>query len=581
MKECLDIFESCYTQEGDHLITDTYVPAPGTYLLVNTKGNVIKKMEIPKAKEFEPLRSEFETFVNKDYTSKLVAMNKPIDKRKVVHSNNLYTFWVKKDSLKPDEKGKTKLTPDIIDGYYALLKQPEEKYKSKKKSLELYKKMEEKLGIPDPGVIEANKKWILDHIFTLLDDLEIEKDKNYLKVFFEASDEVYERESERYLIPNIYNTTEYNQEINSKVIGLPNDNMGMNSKKPFLENKSRKNVIPYLIDTHDVLMQKKFFDFLENQVSMKKTNAYIGRDTSGKPSVSVITDRENQRTSFSGIYLRLKKGMEVEIHDVDQITNYQEEIEPVKMVPIIPVPPTMDPTLDYGQEILRLSDLKEAINQVFFKKFLTTNYFSEPKDIGLKDPKIKEILLQTRRGYFNWFMKGDVQSIKPLFEKSTLALLIHTLALGDNYRSVEQFNLRAAVKTYLKGGKPMNEEQGEMMYEELDQMMQQDLSKKIVDEDLYYFACGQMARYLLNLSKTSQKNYSMVNPILNVKTDQLMRQKLLWLFKKYNYAIIENARFDHLWAMIASSGRGDQAINQEMFLMGYMYANVLYKKTGK
>ena len=37
MKECLDIFESCYTQEGDHLITDTYVPAPGTYLLVNTK----------------------------------------------------------------------------------------------------------------------------------------------------------------------------------------------------------------------------------------------------------------------------------------------------------------------------------------------------------------------------------------------------------------------------------------------------------------------------------------------------------------------------------------------------------------
>ena len=57
-----------------------------------------------------------------DYHSKLISMNKPIDSKKVIHSNNYLAFAVKKESIVTG-----KLTEVIIDNYYDTLKNPLEK----------------------------------------------------------------------------------------------------------------------------------------------------------------------------------------------------------------------------------------------------------------------------------------------------------------------------------------------------------------------------------------------------------------------------------------------------------------------
>ena len=49
-------------------------------------------------------------------------MNKPIDSKKVIHSNNYLAFAVKKESIVTG-----KLTEVIIDNYYDTLKNPLEK----------------------------------------------------------------------------------------------------------------------------------------------------------------------------------------------------------------------------------------------------------------------------------------------------------------------------------------------------------------------------------------------------------------------------------------------------------------------
>ena len=51
----------------------------------------------------------------------------------------------------------------------------------------------------------------------------------------EKTKEIYKIESERYLIPNINNNNNFNMEFEKGIVGLPNDNMGMNSKKPYLD----------------------------------------------------------------------------------------------------------------------------------------------------------------------------------------------------------------------------------------------------------------------------------------------------------------------------------------------------------
>ncbi len=46
LKECLDVFKKIYEEKGESLILDTYVPAEGSYVLVDRNGEVIKEIKI-------------------------------------------------------------------------------------------------------------------------------------------------------------------------------------------------------------------------------------------------------------------------------------------------------------------------------------------------------------------------------------------------------------------------------------------------------------------------------------------------------------------------------------------------------
>ena len=66
----------------------------------------------------------------------------------------------------------------------------------------------------------------------------------------------YKNESEIYLSLKIFNDIKYNKNLDDNIFGLSNGNMGLNSKKPFLENKSRKLSIPFLINSENALLLK-------------------------------------------------------------------------------------------------------------------------------------------------------------------------------------------------------------------------------------------------------------------------------------------------------------------------------------
>ena len=55
-----------------------------------------------------------------DYHSRLVSMDKPIDPKKVIHSNSYLSFWVKQENL-----SNGKLSQEAIDRYFDVLESPE------------------------------------------------------------------------------------------------------------------------------------------------------------------------------------------------------------------------------------------------------------------------------------------------------------------------------------------------------------------------------------------------------------------------------------------------------------------------
>ena len=323
--------EYIYSNFGETLeerILDNYIPIDGTYIIVKPDENGQLKEAYradiifdKKLKKVDTTIEKFKLLCKMDYNSKLIDMNKPIDGKKVIHSNNYLSFFVKKESLKPDEKtGQTKLNQERIDEYYRVLSNLEEKYAKKgKQSLELYKNVEKEIGEVDLEKLSKVKAWIDENIFNLDIDL---KQKNYLKIFFLFNEDDFYKEGKRYLIPNIYNNNDYNLETKENILGLPNDNMGLNSKKPYLENKTRSVVYPYLINQEEVLKQKKVFDFLFNLASQGKNNIYLNDS-----EIFAIKDGELLDSDFTGNYIRIKKGKECEIHDFDMISSYSHKLK--------------------------------------------------------------------------------------------------------------------------------------------------------------------------------------------------------------------------------------------------------------
>ena len=596
-KECLDVFLEMLKHE-DNLILKGYIPADGSYVIVKNDGTV-KNADIKFDKKTRNLNCTDDTLLNDicfyDYHSKLISMNKPIDIKKVIHSNNYLAFAVKKESIT------TKLTEAIIDNYYDTLKNPlEKKYKKSKEASKIYQKFEEDHGVVNITLLEKCRSWIKQHIFSIdkLVNVDLEK-KEYLKIFFEVFEtneednkknkELFIQEDNRYIYPNIYNNNYYNVEVDGKIQGIPDNNMGMNAKKPFLSIKTRKNPASYLLDGDTALLQKQFFEYLMNFATNGKNNVYV--DTINN-KIEAYGDKE-ERKKFAGIeagyYLRIQKGKELEIQVQDNLVNYQDKLllnfnyQDFFKMNIENYP---EYTKDIGIHSKRTS-VGRLINEIFFSKYLLTNYFTDASDISVKDSVLKRMIVMYRNVIFDWIYKGIDNNFETAEKRFALDLIKNALINNYTLRAMTQLNLHWSFKDYFaelkqQGGEKMAEVATEIRESIKERVMSKEKVKMPINDKEYYYAVGQLVAYFISLSKASKKSQSMINPVINISDDRVLKERLIQLYKKYNYAIEHyNVRFKNLFAMILAykpDARTDKQTKDEMILFGYMDSNSIYTK---
>ncbi len=589
LKECLDVFAEKLKQDND-LILKEYIPTDGSYLIVN-KDNKIKYTDIKLDKKTRKIIATDDTLLKDicffDYHSKLISMNKPVDSKKVIHTNNYLAFAVKKESITQ------KLTVEIIDNYYDTLKNPlEKKYKKSKEASKIYQKFVDEYGEVNQDLLEKCRKWIKDNIFSIdkLVDVDLKK-KEYLKIFFALDDEpinkeLFIQEDNRYILPNIYNSNDYNVEVDGEILGIPDNNMGMNAKKPFLSIKTRKVPASYLVDGDTAILQKQFFEYLMNLASNGKNNVYIDIN---KNTIEAYNDRE-ERKSFSGIdtgyYLRIQKGKELEIHVQDNIADYQDklavnfEYQDFFALKIKDYP---EYTEKIGTHYTR-SSVGELINSIFFSKYLQTNYFTDASDISVKDSILKQDIIMYRNSIFAWVYKGVDINFKQAEEKFALDLIKNAVFNDYMLRAKTQLNLHWSFKDYFmsleqQGGKKMADIVTDLRESIRAKVLSKDEEVVTNNDREYYYAVGQLMAYFISLSKASKKTQSLINPVLNARNDVVIKERLLQLYKKYNYAIEAYAtRVKRLYSMILGY-ESETKVDQEMILLGYMDNNVIYTKT--
>lgn len=603
-EECLEVFKR-ELEDDNNLILDEYIPADGSYIIVDAEGKIKNYQDIKLDKkkrgtsEAVVKGSYFKEICFYDYHSKLISMNKPVDSKKVIHSNNYLSFAVKKESIA------SKLTEEIIDNYYDTLKNPiEKKYKKSKEASKIYQKFEEEYAPVNIKILEKCRSWIKQHIFSIdkLVQIDLGK-KDYLKIFFEVFEvgeednkknrELFIQEDNRYIFPNIYNSNDYNVEVEGKIQGIPDNNMGMNAKKPFLAIKTRKTPAGYLVDEKKAILQKQFFEYLMNLASSGKNNVYIDTKNYRIKAYSDQDERDDFDEMASGYYLRIQKGKELEIQVQDNLVDYQNRLKlNFEYIKFINIDRKEDKLPEFAKRYgiyYKRTNVGNLINEIFFSKCLRTNYFMDISAINVKDSTLKQNIIMYRNAIFDWVYKGIDNNFSIVEEKFALSLIKNSIQSDDKYklRAKSQLNLHWSLKDYFfkTKGKQGGNTMVDTAIKVRENVKEKVLSKNEVtmpsNDEEYYYAVGQLLSYLIFKSRAGKKMQSMVNPVLNAKRDNVIKMRLFQLYKKYNYDIsIYNYHMKNLYAMILGY-KPKNKVNQEMILFGYLDENILLKSNAK
>lgn len=603
-EECLEVFKRELDYDNN-LILDEYIPADGSYIIVDAEGKIKNYQDIKLDKkkrgtsEAVEKGSYFKEICFYDYHSKLISMNKPMDSKKVIHSNNYLAFAVKKESIT------SKLTETIIDNYYDTLKNPlEAKYKKSKEASKIYQKFEEEYAPVNIEILEKCRSWIKQHIFSIdkLVQIDLGK-KDYLKIFFEVFEvgeednkknrELFIQEDNRYIFPNIYNSNDYNVEVEGKIQGIPDNNMGMNAKKPFLAIKTRKTPAGYLVDEKKAILQKQFFEYLMNLASSGKNNVYIDTKNYRIKAYSDQDERDDFDEMASGYYLRIQKGKELEIQVQDNLVDYQNRLKlNFEYIKFINIDRKEDKLPEFAKRYgiyYKRTNVGNLINEIFFSKCLRTNYFMDISAINVKDSTLKQNIIMYRNAIFDWVYKGIDNNFSIVEEKFALSLIKNSIQSDDKYklRAKSQLNLHWSLKDYFfkTKGKQGGNTMVDTAIKVRENVKEKVLSKNEVtmpsNDEEYYYAVGQLLSYLIFKSRAGKKMQSMVNPVLNAKRDNVIKMRLFQLYKKYNYDIsIYNYHMKNLYAMILGY-KPKNKVNQEMILFGYLDENILLKSNAK
>lgn len=581
LQECIDVFKSQLQEpDGETLILDQYVPKDGSYYLITRKADHTFELDEPleisydkKKKEIIGAMDERYEFIKfLDYNSKLLEMNKPIDPKKQIHSNNYLTFFVKKDALKDG-----KVTKEIIEGYYKILEDPTLKYK-KGNARKIFDKTVELIGELDQEILLEIKEWILNFDFS---QLVYADKKDYLKIFFiledkSATKQLYEKEGKRYLLPNIFNSNDFNVEVNGEIWGLPNDNLNMNGKKPFLGHLSRNEKVPCLISQEDALLRSQFFDYLMGLASIGKCNVYVDFE---RNKIEGYRSGEKPESIENGCFLRVQKGKEVEIHRVEQVVNFNSNMKkPFSYINYFGLKKEDILTPESAKTI---GDIEAKINMIFFNGKLVSNYFTDAKDITLYDSVLKQSILTARDRIFTYFHTNQEVKLTGMMKPLMWELIHNVLTAEENdfvkkKKLREQLNLRWALLNY------WDSEKEEINMSKVRQSVREKINTRedweFTSKEEYYYAAGQIISYLFSLSKAKSVPASEINPFLNVRSKEQFLERLLRIYQKYNYSFELKNRFQRTFAKLQQV-REEWELDRIWLVAGFADDNLFYEKS--
>lgn len=556
--DILEVFKKEYEKSGDGLILGSYSLKDGLYVKINKDESLefyeLKKNLLINLEGIQNSQMQ-EWFKQRDYCSNVIETAKSYDApTKSIHNNNYLTLFMKSDKLL-DVKIKhikNKLFLTVLNFKNFTKKNDKEIISDYRDRINIFSR---KKDVVKKYQIIKNK---LEEIKQKVRDLDI---KNYIKIFFEEDIEVYNQESEIYLSLKIFNNNDYNQKTINSIYGLSNSNMGLNSKKPFLENRTRKNSLPFLIENENALLLKKFFDWLKVQPNHqdRTLDEHFFIQKQSNNDEAEITDfdyipikKDEVNKYFSFIYI--KNYLELEDKDKKLISDY---------------------------EIKELWQLEDKVDELFYNKQLKFNYYKDSKDIKVSDflsKELQSILFITKFSMINYFKKYDNREFLNIIKKYGTQFVINHYMNERELKAKETMNLKLSIQ-----GETMDIKQE---LENIKNILLDEDEYKNLTKEQFLFLSGQWAYYLLSLSRADSKNKTLAfaEQYFKAKYTSKIQDILNNDLEKFKHRISLNSKKIRKTIALLKAYESDEKLSnkeKDRFLVGFMAKNLFYESNKK
>ncbi len=480
--------------------------------------------------------NEYEWFARRDYVSVYLNSNKAIDPpKKKIHNNNYFTLFVKAKEF--NEANKEHFVAKLYDNLktFATFTKKEEQEVLKSFQDFIFDTAREK-------DIEQKKQRFLALFDDIVQKKELIKEGEYIKIFFDEDLQKYEKEAQIYYALKIYNKIETIANIDGQIYGLSDFNMGLNSKKPYMEHKTRGFSLPFMVKKDDIYTFKALFDFLKFQNN--------------------LLQKEVSRHS-SGVYVtKHSSNDQAEIIDFDIVTNDN----------LLPKPFIVRDYLGKSEdeEIKDFYRLFKVVDEVFYNGNLENNLYGE---VYSKLPNSLQNLIFLTRDAIIALKKGEMKPLFAINRRYGDDFILYHLKQDRWHKAKDALSLKLSLLAY----------EGEKMdiKETLINIEQKIESLDKLESAEFFVLAGQIIKYLLDKSKKSDKRADMIEPFLRAGKARKLKKEIETLFFTYKHEIPLNfKKFNNALALVEAF-EDDERVQKDKLLIGILSENMFYKKDEK
>lgn len=573
--------------EDEKIVLDSYHLQNGIYILFKKDGSH-EILEVNK--DTNNTTAFYEYFKIRDFYSNYIDSNKALDttykeKRdgkeysmlKKICSNNHYTLFFKNRFVEGLIKDPKEAIPvDIflkgIDKYFASMI---ELGKNDKNTEIILEKIKDNVSTDEE--ILNNQQIIKDKFVEtveIIKEKELTKD-TWIKIFLEADISEYEKASLKYTYLKIFNKNDENKLKDEKIYGINNYNFGYTTgKKPFMELKSTPYKVASMMSLEDIKAIRNMYIWLLKNVTNK--------DFVKIPLDFEFEGLDKLKINGRPIYLLSVKNDNgtAKIEDFDFIPFYSETIKIFKCSNYFNTKFYLEESEFVTKDIY---ELENKVSKIWFSNSLRESYYSF-KEIVSKKTMVaswkKEILKQNAKIFFEFFHKANSRPLKQNLDKIAFNICYNTLLDeykdGKIYNSIKAMNLWIAFDEYLGGDFKMIKND---IYLKSKEVVLN--SGKIESDEMYFFMVGQVAKYMLNINKSSTRTQSLLDPLMKASKQERLITVILQMRDKYGYDLmLNNKKFDNILKQILTDEvEKDIVKNRKYILAGFLEDNLFYIKS--